>query len=254
MPPKACPHCGFVNFDISAYCPRCSRPLATPPGSDTDVTRVPQPHRPRDAGTSPMPKALQARHLAQRLQNSRPAHIQTDISSPSPDAKTVIRHMEPKRDIPVRLPHVTRLWLAGAIDLAAVLSLLAGLAWLADALLGGAPVAAKDGLLETAAQWLQQRPEFCKRLVALGGVVAWLYSLAGSRTGRTVGRHLCGLCVVSNSGSPLSWGAAAARAALSLLSLLCVGAGFFWAVVDGRRRAWHDIVTRSQTVVGATKA
>lgn len=68
--------------------------------------------------------------------------------------------------------------------------------------------------------------------------------------GQTIGKMLLGLRVVSETGGPLSVGAAFLRWAAQIVSALPLGAGFFWAAVDRKRCAWHDHLSCSR-VLGA---
>ena len=58
--------------------------------------------------------------------------------------------------------------------------------------------------------------------------------------GATVGYIVVGLRCVRSNGEALTWQYAIARTVASILSLLPLGLGFFWAAQDPLRQTWHD--------------
>ncbi len=81
-----CPHCGFMNFSISAYCGRCERPLPRP--GDTAVA-VPAPivlgavpAEPADAGDGPTVVDVAPRAPARPA--ARPAKARPEVMAPTP--------------------------------------------------------------------------------------------------------------------------------------------------------------------------
>lgn len=66
--------------------------------------------------------------------------------------------------------------------------------------------------------------------------------------GATLGKYLMGLRVISNDGSPLKPHQAALRTVAYVASMLPVYVGFLNVLADDRRRAWHDILTRTVVV------
>lgn len=61
---------------------------------------------------------------------------------------------------------------------------------------------------------------------------------------RSLGKAALGLRVTDADGEPLELGRAALRSAAYLVSSLG-NLGFAWALVDGRGRAWHDLIART---------
>ncbi len=47
----------------------------------------------------------------------------------------------------------------------------------------------------------------------------------------------------SARGGTLAWWQVAARLLVATLSIVCLGAGYFWALVDAEKRTWHDIAS-----------
>ena len=83
---------------------------------------------------------------------------------------------------------------------------------------------------------------FALALSAAYFVVSW------TRGGQTIGMRAWKLRVVDASGAPLRWSQAVLRFVVALISLAALGTGFWWALVDPQRRAWHDIAARTGVV------
>lgn len=67
-----------------------------------------------------------------------------------------------------------------------------------------------------------------------------------SRGGQTLGMRAWRFKVVTSSGAPLTPGAALKRAGAALLSLVPAGLGFWWAIFDRDKLAWHDRLSGSR--------
>lgn len=83
------------------------------------------------------------------------------------------------------------------------------------------------------------------------GLVAWayLYQAVGlTIAGRTVGKSLLGLRVVTRGGLPLGAGQASARVIAQPLSFLIFGLGLLGIVVGRERRALHDVIAGTAVV------
>lgn len=57
-----------------------------------------------------------------------------------------------------------------------------------------------------------------------------------------------GVRVQNADGTAISLWQALLRFVVSIASWLCLGLGFFWALIDKRKRGWHDIYSESQLV------
>jgi uncharacterized RDD family membrane protein YckC len=90
--------------------------------------------------------------------------------------------------------------------------------------------------------------EFAYRLV-LAGLVVLFFGIFWTRRGQTLGMASWRLRVEREDGGRLTWGDTVRRLASALLSLLPLGLGFFWILVDRDRRAWHDRLSRTRIVV-----
>ena len=70
-------------------------------------------------------------------------------------------------------------------------------------------------------------------------------------TGRTPGKMLLGLQVLSADGTPISFGIAFLRAVGYLVSSLLgtIPIGFIWAAFDQRKQAWHDKIAGTVVLI-----
>lgn len=78
------------------------------------------------------------------------------------------------------------------------------------------------------------------------GLSAAYFVVSWTRGGQTIGMRAWKLRVVDASGAPLRWSQALLRFTVALVSLAALGAGFWWALFDTQKRAWHDIVARTR--------
>jgi uncharacterized RDD family membrane protein YckC len=124
---------------------------------------------------------------------------------------------------------------AGAIDLAFVTLLVGGAVVVRSVwryFFGGAEI------LEL--RWPSQ-----VGLASLGGVLLFLYlTWSWASTGRTVGKRILGLAVMTNRGGRLSWPIAAIRALFYVIFPL----GLLWSGVSGSNRSVQDLILRTTVV------
>lgn len=73
-------------------------------------------------------------------------------------------------------------------------------------------------------------------LAAAYFVVSW------TRVGATIGMRAWKLKLVRDDGARVDMRVALLRFVLALLSLVALGAGFWWTLFDAERRTWHDRV------------
>jgi uncharacterized RDD family membrane protein YckC len=124
---------------------------------------------------------------------------------------------------------------AAAYDLLPLLGL-----WFVAAVLA---LAVTGGALDThtlAGKFLVQG--FALALSAAYFVVSW------SRGGQTIGMRAWRLRVVDANGDRVPWSRACLRFFVALVSLAALGAGFWWALFDPQRRAWHDMAARTRVL------
>ena len=67
--------------------------------------------------------------------------------------------------------------------------------------------------------------------------------------GQTLGMRVWRLRVRREDGSDLRWPVAATRYAFAWLSWGCAGLGILWCLIDGKRRAWHDLLAGTEMIV-----
>jgi uncharacterized RDD family membrane protein YckC len=71
--------------------------------------------------------------------------------------------------------------------------------------------------------------------------------------GQTPGKKIMGLHVVDENGAPVDWGTASIRCFIGYpVSLLPLGLGCYWALVDKNNQAWHDKIAGTLVIEPAT--
>jgi uncharacterized RDD family membrane protein YckC len=81
-------------------------------------------------------------------------------------------------------------------------------------------------------------------LISLAIYGATMWKLKGT----TIGGIVCGLKVVRVDGRPIDWPTAWVRALSCFLSLIVVGLGFVWVVIDDDKQSWHDKIAGTTVV------
>nr|WP_320115168.1 RDD family protein [uncultured Desulfuromonas sp.] len=249
-----CPHCGYHSFDELSACKKCGKPL---------LAR----HTAGAAGAANEGELFSPEELKKRAEIfSTPV---TGLSGMSPlRAVEKQRRNEPDAEqmaLPSFLlddPHETTnnwegwssadpeelpvhlLWrrsLATLVDMVAVVGLLALFAVVAWQLQGW-----------TQEQWLEQlRQDTLLRLACylLTVLTAFVYFFLGHYAhGQTLGKVLFAVQVVSDDGAPLTMAQTVLRSTGSVLSLLCLGAGFIAIWRDEQQRGWSDRLAGTRIV------
>jgi uncharacterized RDD family membrane protein YckC len=71
--------------------------------------------------------------------------------------------------------------------------------------------------------------------------------------GQTPGKRIMNLHVINENGMPVDWGTSTIRFWIGYpVSLLPLGLGFYWALVDKNNQAWHDKIAGTQVIGPAT--
>lgn len=130
---------------------------------------------------------------------------------------------------PAGLPRRIGAIVYDALLLAGVLLIFTAAAW---AVRGGREIA--PGTL-----WFQ---------VALVAVAGLFFGWFWTHGGQTVGMLAWKIRVQRSDGAQLGWRDAAARFLAAIVSLLPLGLGFWWAVVDRRGLTWHDRLSGTRLV------
>jgi uncharacterized RDD family membrane protein YckC len=68
-------------------------------------------------------------------------------------------------------------------------------------------------------------------------------------TGRTPGKMLLGLQVISTEGAPISFGIAFLRAVGYLVSGALFNFGFIWIAFDKKKQGWHDKIASTVVII-----
>ena len=79
-------------------------------------------------------------------------------------------------------------------------------------------------------------------------VSAAYFTLSWSLGGQTIGMKPWRLRVVRGDGGPVALRYALLRFVVALVSLAPAGLGFWWALFEPRRRAWHDLAAGTLVV------
>ena len=283
-----CPHCGFMNFSISAYCGRCERPLprpvttsaAPPEAMAGPVTVTPEPtpvpsrpvlfdqppplrlHTPSDApaavprvaAPSPLtsvPAPLPPLSLTSPPPALQPIELDGSIAKPKhprgPDIGDL--PIDPDAEVPVEVPTTVRLMLGRLIDTVIVLGVAMLVFFLETTLTHTSFKTANSGALDRIAEWLSLHSDIVLHAGLAGALFAIIYSvLAAVRSGQTLGRRLTNTVLVRRDGQPFTALRLVVRTVVGLISAACLGAGFFWALLDPYHRTWHDLVAGTVTV------
>lgn len=69
------------------------------------------------------------------------------------------------------------------------------------------------------------------------------------RGGQTLGMRAWRLSLLNQDGSAtVSWAQLAIRFVVAIASLMALGSGFLWSLLDSERRTWHDLASRTVLV------
>jgi uncharacterized RDD family membrane protein YckC len=84
--------------------------------------------------------------------------------------------------------------------------------------------------------------------LCLFAVVVLFFAGFWAHGGQTLGMRAWRIRVVRDDGSALTWPRAAARLALGFVAAAPAGLGFWWSLLDARKRGWHDRWTHTRVV------
>ncbi len=85
-------------------------------------------------------------------------------------------------------------------------------------------------------------------VAAMGLAWAAYFVLLRSACGRTCGEAIWGLWVMRSDGGAAGFTGALRRAACAALSILPLGAGYWWALFNAQGLAWHDRLSGTRVV------
>jgi len=90
---------------------------------------------------------------------------------------------------------------------------------------------------------------------------SWLLILLGffglfwRKNGQTLGMQAWRIQLVNSSGSTqISWYQCLRRIVVALISATCLGAGYWWCLIDRSGRTWHDHASQTRLVLLPKKA
>ena len=69
-----------------------------------------------------------------------------------------------------------------------------------------------------------------------------------THNGQTLGMQAWGLRIQNADGSAIDLWQALLRFLIAIMSWLALGLGYWWMLIDKKRRTWHDIYSESQVV------
>lgn len=81
------------------------------------------------------------------------------------------------------------------------------------------------------------------------GVIFLFFTLFWIRNGQTLGMQSWRLQLQTEDGSRPGLGVILLRLCAATVSFACAGLGFWWILIDRKRRAWHDIWSHTRIVV-----
>lgn len=84
---------------------------------------------------------------------------------------------------------------------------------------------------------------------AIAAATALFFGWFWTRSGQTLGMQAWRLRVQQPDGRPISWRQAMIRMGGAVLSALCLGAGYWWALFDREKCAWHDRLSDTRVVL-----
>ena len=249
-----CPHCGYHSFDELSACKKCGKPLlarysAGKPKSAVagELFRLGEVKKNAEilpkhvsglSGVSPLLRAEKKRKTDSTVEQMvLPSFLLDDphVTTNNWSGWTVADSDQPA----VRL--LWRRFLATVIDLVVVSIILVLFTAVAGQLLDW-----------TALQWLEKiRQKELLRLAAYLLVMVSVFSyffISHYGAGQTFGKVVCGLQLISVDGSEVTLSQVVLRSTATVVSLLCLGAGFFSLLRDEQQRGWSDRFAGTQIV------
>ena len=67
--------------------------------------------------------------------------------------------------------------------------------------------------------------------------------------GQTVGMKVWKIRLIGDDARSFGWTGAMTRSVAAVLSIAALGAGFWWALFDRRKRTWHDRLSNTRLVM-----
>lgn len=86
------------------------------------------------------------------------------------------------------------------------------------------------------------------RLIAFIAVVGF-FSVFWLKSGQTLAMQAWRIKLVNSSGGDIRWWQAIVRCLGAVLSAACLGAGYWWCLIDTRGRYWHDYLSGTELIL-----
>ena len=97
-----------------------------------------------------------------------------------------------------------------------------------------------------ALRWTTAPALFVLHKLAMAAVVVGFYGVFWTRQGHTLGMASWRLQLVRLDGARLTWADTLRRLGAAVLSWLPAGLGWWWCLVDTRKRTWHDVLSQTR--------
>jgi uncharacterized RDD family membrane protein YckC len=86
------------------------------------------------------------------------------------------------------------------------------------------------------------------QLIALTAIVAF-FSYFWLKNGQTLSMQAWRIKLVNSSAGPIRFHQSVIRALAAVLSIACLGAGYWWCLFDAKGKTWHDHLSRTELVL-----
>jgi uncharacterized RDD family membrane protein YckC len=90
-------------------------------------------------------------------------------------------------------------------------------------------------------------PHLVRALSTLG--IAGFFCLFWLKSGQTLGMQAWRIKLVGFDGQPPSFPQAVLRCIGAVFSFVCLGLGYWWCLVDRKKRYWHDYLSRTELIL-----
>ena len=79
-------------------------------------------------------------------------------------------------------------------------------------------------------------------------ILLLFFGIFWRRAGQTLGMQAWRIKLVTDSGGPLTWRQVTLRVLGALLSVVSMGAGYWWRYIPPHQRYWHDRLSKTYLV------
>jgi len=232
-----CPKCGFLSSNDLDRCKRCGADWASERAQlkvrmEARAGRQPESPPPEKAESPPEPASNHAENTSE---------LKEALDKEFDRLYNILKGKEEKTD-EIRLGGYFRRSAAFSIDVAVLLGLSTLLFYLVY-------VGYRVGLVVHGQIVSAEHLVFFLRLFVLAWVclVGGYFVLLPGMSGRTVGKWVLGLRIVTTNRTPISYSQAVLRW-LGYAVSAPFGLGFLWILISKEKRGWHDLLARTWVV------